>query len=88
MAREPKVTRTFATYKVTVLCANELNGLLEENIYTFPRPMTQKKIIASLVDQLAGTNITPIKVKETEIVNTRYEMTESDFLKFATVKEN
>ena len=86
MAREPMVTRTFQTVKVTVLVANTVTREMEEKEVTLPRTFSDdKKLMKAVEKTIASGDLKVVAIVDKEIIETLYGMTESEFIAVAKV---
>lgn len=87
MARQPQVTRTIITTKVNVLVVNTAERTTKEAEFILPRTYKDEKALLKALDKCAtlGENERIVSVISTDEVETLYGMTESDFIKYATV---
>ena len=86
MAREPMVTRTFNTTKVTVLVANTVTREMEEHEVVLPRTYSDdKKLLKAVEKMISSEHLKVISVVDKEIIETLYGMTEAEFIAVAKV---
>lgn len=86
MAREPMVTRTFQTVKVTVLVANTVTREMEEREVVLPRTYADDKKLLKAVEKNFGTDdLKVVALVDKEIIETLYGMSEAEFIAVAKV---
>lgn len=87
MARIPMVTRTLTTTKVNVLCLNTETCEPENRDFTLMRTYADDKSIMKAIEKLnvLEPEVKAVKVVSVETVETRYGMTEVDFMAVAKV---
>lgn len=84
MARKAMVTRTINTTQATVLCMDLTTSQPVEKILTLPRTYKNNKDLMKAVEvAIADDTIKAVHVKNTEVVETLYGMTEQDFINSA-----
>ena len=87
MARIPVVTRTITSTKAVVLAVDTVNEELVEKTVILPRTYNDetaiKKAIVNL--KLLPDTLVVSKVKDTEVSEKRYSMTEEKFIEHADV---
>ena len=86
MARQPQVTRTIQTTKVSVLVVDTSCGKTFVEERTLPRTYKDNKAILKTLEKL-NTNDTmkPVHVISVEVQETLYGMSEAKFIQFADV---
>lgn len=86
MARVPQVTRTIITTIVTVFCINLDDKSTFEQTITLPRTYKDDRSMMEAVEQaLEGGPIKAVSIIGSEEQRTLYGMSESDFIRYATV---
>lgn len=86
MARVPMVTRTIPTTVVNVFCVNTEDRSTFEQSITLPRTYKDEiKMMKAVEKVLDGEPIKAVSITGYEVQETLYGMTESDFIKAATV---
>lgn len=86
MARVPMVTRTIPTTVVNVFCVNTEDRSTFEQSITLPRTYKDEvKMMKAVEKVLDGEPIKAVSITGYEVKETLYGMTESDFIKAATV---
>ena len=85
MAREPQVTRTIVTTKVTATCVNLETNAVEETEFILPRTYKDNKALLKALSTHNTETYHVVAVKSTTTEQTLYAMTESDFIKHAKV---
>lgn len=85
MAREPQVTRTIVTTKVTATCVNLETNAVEETEFILPRTYKDNKALLKALSTHNTETYHVVAVKSTTTEQTLYGMTESDFIKYAKV---
>lgn len=83
MARTPMVTRTLKSTKVTTLCADLKNSTLTEKEFVLARTYEDEKALLKALAVHNTPELRIVSVKATEIQETLYGMTETDFIKHA-----
>lgn len=86
MPRLPQVTRTIPTTKATVLVLNIETGISEERVVSIPREYKKAKKLREAIEAVVNTDIEKLAhIKNTEIVETLYGMSEQKFIENAEV---
>lgn len=86
MARVPMVTRTIPTTVVNVFCVNTEDSSTFEQSITLPRTYKDEvKMMKAVEKVLDGEPIKAVSIIGYEVKETLYGMTESDFIRAATV---
>lgn len=86
MAREPMVTRTIKTTKVTVLCVDTIAGETCNKTVTVPRTYKDEVALMKVVKTLIETElIKVVYIVDTEVVETLYGMSEQEFIEVAKI---
>ena len=86
MARVPMVTRTIPTTIVNVFCVNTEDRSTFEQSITLPRTYKDEiKMMKAVEKVLDGEPIKAVSITGYEVKETLYGMTETDFIKAATV---
>ena len=86
MARQPQVTRTIQTTVVDIFCANVEDKSTFNQTITLPRTYKDEdKMMKAINNVLAGEPIKAISINGYEVKETRYGMTEAEFIKNARV---
>lgn len=84
MRKEQMVTRTFHTTKATVMCLDVEHGESCTEVITLPRTYKDEKALMKAINiAFVSETIKPVHVVSTDIIETLYGMTESDFIKHA-----
>lgn len=84
MARQPQVTRTITTTKAVLMAANISTGELVDVEMILPREYKDSEAILKMANKISDNpNMKYVYVKFTEVVETLYGMSESDFLRYA-----
>lgn len=82
--REPMVTRTIVTTKVVVLGMDIKTCEPGNKVFILPRTYKDDKAIMKELDKRTEEeNFKCVKICSTEIIETLYGMTESDFIRVA-----
>ena len=82
--REPMVTRTIVTTKVVALGMDIETCELGNKVFILPRTYKDDKAIMKELDKRTEEeNFKCVKICSTEIIETLYGMTESDFIRVA-----
>lgn len=86
MARQPQVTRTIKTTKVTVMCLDIILGEPCNQVVTLPRTYKDEKKLFKLVqEKIDNETIKAVHIVDKAEKETLYGMTEDDFIKYATI---
>lgn len=86
MARVPMVTRTIPTTVVNVFCVNTEDRSTFEQSITLPRTYKDEvKMMKAVEKVLDGEPIKAVSITGYEVKETLYGMTESDFIRAASV---
>ena len=86
MARVPMVTRTIPTTICTIFCVNKETRDTFEQTITLPRTYKDEQKMMKAVEQaLDGEPIKAVSIIGTEVKETLYGMTESEFMRHANV---
>ena len=86
MPRLPQVTRTIPTTKATVLVLNIETGISEERVVSIPREYKKAKKLREAIEAVVNTDIEKLAhIKNTEIVETLYGMSEQKFIENAEI---
>lgn len=86
MARVPMVTRTIPTTVVNVFCVNTEDRSTFEQSITLPRTYKDEvKMMKAVEKVLDGEPIKAVSITGYEVKQTLYGMTESDFIRVASV---
>lgn len=88
MARQPMVTRTLKTTKVTALCLNFADNTTCEKEFTLPRTFPNEKQLMKALAQYNNDDYKIIHVLRTEIAIRYYGMTELEFIEHARILNN
>lgn len=84
MARQPQVTRTITTTKAVLMAANISTGELVDVEMILPREYKDSEAVLKMANKISDNpNMKYVYVKSTEVVETLYGMSESDFLRYA-----
>lgn len=86
MARTPMVTRTITTTKATVMvCDVEAGDVITQEIVV-PRTYKNDDALLKAIKSTHETDqLKPVSIVKSEVIETLYGMTESDFIENATV---
>lgn len=86
MPRLPQVTRTIPTTKATVLVLNIETGISEERVVSIPREYKKAKKLREAIEAVVNTDTEKLAhIKNTEIVETLYGMSEQKFIENAEI---
>lgn len=86
MPRLPQVTRTIPTTKATVLVLNIETGISEERVVSIPREYKKAKKLREAIEAVVNTDVEKLAhIKNTEIVETLYGMSEQKFIENAEI---
>lgn len=86
MARARKVTRTFASTKVVVMCVNTETAVVENYEVTIAGVYSDDKKLMKAVTKVVETEtLKPVSVVSTEVIETLYGMDEQKFIEMAEV---
>ena len=86
MARVPQVTRTIQTTVVTIFCVNIEDKSTFEQTITLPRTYKDESKMMKMIEKiLEGEPVKAVSISRYEVKETLYGMTESEFIKYATV---
>ena len=84
MPRKNQVTRTMKTTRCSVLCLDVLTAEPQNVEVTVPRTYPDEKSLMKVIRPMLETeSLKPVKVVETEVVETLYAMDEDYFLAHA-----
>ena len=87
MSRERKITRTIEETKITVLTLNVVTAEpIYKDFYTTEKETDNNKILKKLKKMHDTDEIKLVSVVETETKTAVYEMSESDFIKYGTIR--
>ena len=88
MPRVPQITRTFQTVKATVLCVDTVNETVFKQEIVLPRTYPNEKQILKEVEKILNSDSVRVShIVSTETVETRYGMSEQDFIAHAEIIE-
>lgn len=86
MARVPQVTRTIPTTIVHLLCVNTEDRSTFEQDITLPRTYKdEQKMMKAVEKVLDGEPIKAVSILGSDVKETLYGMTESEFIQYAQV---
>ena len=86
MARKPMITRTIQSTKVKALCLDLSTQTPEERLFNLPRTYKDDKaILETLRTEYETDENKVVHVISSEVIETRYGMTEADFMKNAII---
>ena len=86
MARQPMVTRTIQTTHATVLCLNIPDAEPFNQTVVLPRTYKDEKSMMKVVEKVINTDdVKAVHIVHTEVNETRYGMTEQEFIANAHV---
>lgn len=88
MSRERKITRTIEETKITVLALNVVTAEpMYKDFYTTEKETDHNKILKKLKKMHETEEVKLVSIIETESKTAVYEMSESDFIKYGTIRE-
>lgn len=86
MARKRMVTRTITVTTAEVVCADTEAKTMSNEIFQIPGKFKTQELLLKAVEQFVGQGrIKPVLVINSEETQTRYGMTEQEFLLHAVV---
>lgn len=86
MARVRKVTRTFSSTKVTVMCVDTESAKVNNYEVTIAGTYKDEKKLMKAVTKVVETEtLKPVSVVSTEVIETLYGMDEQKFIEMAEV---
>lgn len=88
MSRERKITRKIEETKITVLTLNVVTAEpIYKDFYTTEKETDNNKILKKLKKMHDTDEIKLVSIVETETKTAVYEMSESDFIKYGTMRK-
>mgnify|MGYP003304775062 CR=1 FL=1 len=85
--REPMVTRTITTTKVTVLCVNVAEQHTFDTEVVLPRTYKNVAEMLKTAEKIINTDdVKAVSIKSYELEETLYGMTEADFINSDKIK--